>query len=212
MRCPLCSSDNSSFFFRDKVREFYTCHRCALLFVPPEFHLSQKEEKARYDLHQNDPDDPGYRKFLSRLLGPVREAFSPPARGLDFGCGPGPALSMMLEDAGYLMDVYDPYYSNHPEVLEKKYDFITCSEVVEHLSQPEKVMGELLDMLSPGGSLFIMTQLAAEERERFASWSYKNDITHICFFKKESFEYFATQRGCEIGDIEGNVICLRQPG
>ena len=33
------------------------------------------------------------------------------ARGLDFGCGPGPALTLLMEEAGFAkMNLYDPFY------------------------------------------------------------------------------------------------------
>ena len=34
-----------------------------------------EEEKRRYDLHENSPDDAHYRRFLSRLLEPLEETW-----------------------------------------------------------------------------------------------------------------------------------------
>ena len=68
------------------------------MFVPRSYHLSAADEKAQYDLHENDPNDPGYRAFLDRLAGPLDKRLAPHSHGLDFGCGPGPTLSVMLEE------------------------------------------------------------------------------------------------------------------
>jgi len=45
--------------------------------------------------------DPRYRRFLARLAEPLIAHLPKGARGLDFGCGPGPTLSLMLREAGF---------------------------------------------------------------------------------------------------------------
>ena len=40
-------------------------------------------------------------RFLGRLAEPLVERLDPGASGLDFGCGPGPALAAMLTRRGY---------------------------------------------------------------------------------------------------------------
>ena len=79
-----------------------------LVYVPSRYWLTQEDEKAVYDLHQNDPDDRGYRKFLSRLSAPLLQKLPPNQWGLDFGCGPGPALPDLLKAGGHRVDLYDP--------------------------------------------------------------------------------------------------------
>lgn len=39
----------------------------------------------------------------------------------------------MLREAGHLKTVYDPLFYDDPSALTQSYDFITCSEVAEHL-------------------------------------------------------------------------------
>lgn len=56
--------------------------------MDPKDRLKSDDEKGRYDLHNNDVNDAGYRKFLSRLADPIDERVSKMSRGLDFGCGP----------------------------------------------------------------------------------------------------------------------------
>ncbi|WP_461536599.1 class I SAM-dependent methyltransferase [Spongorhabdus nitratireducens] len=163
-----------------------------LVFVPPEFHLSSEDEKAIYDQHNNQVDDPGYRRFLSRIYEPVCERITSEAEGLDFGCGPGPALAEMFSEAGYRMKVYDLYYANDPTTLERQYDFITATEVIEHLASPGEVIDLLLSLLKPGGTLGLMTKLV-KNREAFANWHYIRDPTHICFFSKSTFDWLSSR-------------------
>ena len=188
--CPLCETSDGKEFYRDKTRDYFRCRVCNLVFVPPSQFLSAEDEKARYDLHQNSPDDEEYRRFLSRIFIPIRGALSPGSLGLDFGSGPGPTLSVMFEETGYSMKIYDYFYSPDPSVLEKQYDFITATEVAEHLHNPKEELDRLWSCLKPGGKLGIMTKLALD-RDAFANWHYKDDPTHVSFFSRATFEWLA---------------------
>ena len=136
MTCPLCLSKYCSEFYKDKFREYLQCNNCEFVFVPSQYHLSDSDEKERYDTHNNNPKDPRYRKFLSQLTQPLSDLLSYGSHGLDFGCGPGPTLSLMLEDEGHQVDLYDKYYVKDLSVFNKEFDFVTLTEVIEHLSDP----------------------------------------------------------------------------
>lgn len=208
--CPLCSSPSIQAFHRDKKRDYLYCMICHLVFVPPAQHLDPKEEKAIYDLHENQLDDPGYRQFLSRLTIPLQERLSPDASGLDFGCGPGPLLAKMLQEQGYQTAIYDPFYANHEQrLLQGRYDFITCTEVVEHFRQPQQEFQRLFDMLKANGLLGIMTKLVIDA-DAFSRWHYKNDLTHISFFSQATLKWLANQYHCQLEIIGKDVIIFRK--
>lgn len=190
--CPLCASSQVEHYLADSRREYLQCGECSLVFVPPHQHLSSAEEKAHYDLHENDPEDPGYRKFLGRLAEPLLEILPGRSSGLDFGSGPGPTLSLIMAEAGHQMAIYDPYYAPAPECLTQSYDFITASEVVEHLSRPGEELDRLWSLINAGGWLGLMTKRVSG-REAFARWHYKNDPTHICFYSRDTFDYLGRQ-------------------
>ena len=196
--CPLCGSSETDLYHADTKREYFQCENCGLIFVPEKYFLSQKEEKARYDLHKNTPDNKGYVNFLSRLVFHMNEVVFPGSSGLDFGSGPEPVLAKMFTAEGYPVVTYDAYYATDRSVLKKKYDFIPVAEVIEHLREPEKEMKMLWDCLNPGGWLGIMTKFLPEEKEEFVNWSYKNDLTHICFFSKTSLEWIASELCAEL--------------
>ncbi|ROS06136.1 methyltransferase family protein [Sinobacterium caligoides] len=207
--CPLCQSDEHHLFYRDQLRSFLHCQRCSLVYVPSCYHLGAEQEKAEYDLHQNRPDDQGYRKFLNRLCAPLIERLTPKSHGLDFGCGPGPTLSLMLEELGHHVSLFDIYYCNTPEVLNKPYDFITATEVIEHLSKPAEVLDKLWQQIKPGGYLAIMTKLVINQ-QRFACWHYKNDRTHISFFSQATFNYFFSNKNAYIEYLGDDVIIINK--
>ena len=186
------------------------CVACGLVFVPQRYHLSSDAEKANYDSHQNSPLDSGYRLFLTRLSVPLLERLTPQSKGLDFGSGPGPTLSVMLEEAGHSVALYDLYYADEPAVLERQYDFITCTEVIEHIAQPRMVLEKLWTLLEPGGYLALMTKQVTDQTS-FTRWHYKNDLTHISFFSRQAFDYLGASWGVDPLFIGADVIIFRRP-
>lgn len=207
--CPLCKTTNSSKFYKEKFREYLRCLSCDFVFVPKKHHLSDTEEKSRYDTHNNDPNDHRYRHFLSQLLVPLLERIKQQSNGLDFGSGPGPTLSLMLEECGHSVDLYDKFYANDISVFEKKYDFITATEVVEHLSEPMAEINRLIEMLNNQGYLAVMTQILTPQID-FSSWHYKNDPSHIGFFTKKSLSFLANYLNIEVYFISERVIFFQK--
>ncbi|MDN6323701.1 MAG: class I SAM-dependent methyltransferase, partial [Halomonas sp.] len=85
-----------------------------------------------------------------------------------------------------------PFYAPDASVLANDYDFITATEVVEHLSQPGQVLTQLVAQLVAGGYLGLMTKRVSSP-EAFARWHYISDPTHISFFSEETFRWWAQQ-------------------
>lgn len=206
--CPLCLQPDSQPYAESPTRTYLRCAHCHLIFVPPHQHLDQRAEKAIYDQHQNNPNDADYRHFLNKLAAPLQKYLQPGMKGLDFGCGPGPTLSVMLTERGFDMAIFDPYYANAPEVLSGHYDFITATEVVEHLAQPGRVFTQLFELLPAIGVLGLMTSLVPEDRD-FLTWHYQNDPTHIAFYARHSFLWLAEHYGREVEFVGNDVILFR---
>lgn len=138
--------------------------------------------------------------LLSHL--PVR------GKGLDFGSGPGPTLSVMFEELEYEMSIYDPFFAPTPEVLSDSYDFITCTEVVEHLYNPAKSFQLFDAILKSGGHLGIMTE-ELEERN-FKTWYYRTDPTHVAFYSKKTFEWISKAYGWALEYPRKNIFIFRK--
>lgn len=190
--CPLCNCKQTEDVCFSRNRHFFKCGHCGLIFVPPNEWLSAIEERARYDCHENSPLDSRYVDFLRRLFIPVSRWLHPGQSGLDFGCGPGPALHLLFEDAGYAMQVYDAFYFPNKSVWLRRYDFITASEVIEHLHRPRMELDRLWASLEHQGVLGVMTKFVPD-KQSFDAWHYKNDDTHVCFYSTSTFEYLAQQ-------------------
>jgi len=207
--CPLCSSNKTQLYHTDDTRQYHACCVCEFVFVPSAFHLSEVDEKSRYDQHNNDPNDADYRRFLSQVAKPLLERLPKQAKGLDFGCGPGPTLSVMFEEQGYTVDLFDKFYAQNDAVFHCKYDFITATEVVEHLSQPAFELSRLCDMLNPSGVLGVMTEMLSDSVS-FTDWYYKNDPSHIGFFSRKTFLYLAKLWQLKLTIVSDRVVIFEK--
>lgn len=207
--CPLCATRATRFFYRDQKREYQQCPSCLLVFVPDGYLLDHTAEKAQYDLHRNHPDDAGYCAFLERLLQPLKACLPPHASGLDFGCGPGPVLAGLLAEQGFRMSLFDPYYYPDDSTLQATYDFITCTEVIEHIYDAREAWQQLTGLLKPGGWLGIMTKRPLGATA-FAQWHYKNDPTHVRFYSEDTFRWVAHQWGLSLAFPASDVALLQK--
>ena len=108
------------------------------------------------------------------------------------------------------MSLYDPLYVPDESALSRQYDFITASEVAEHLHKPGEELERLWTLLKPGGWLGIMTKLALD-RDAFAKWHYRNDLTHVCFFSVETMEWLGQRWNAEYELIGRDVILFQKP-
>ena len=213
--CILCNSSDINHFYRDTSKrytaDYYQCQRCRLIFASPKDRPDREEEFARYETHENDPKDEGYRNFLSQLFDPLNKLLKPESKGLDFGSGPGPTLNLMFEEVGHEMCIYDSFYTDDESVFEETYDFITATEVVEHLFQPGKELERLWECLHPGGYLGIMTKMTEDDVDFFADWHYRLDITHVTFYTKDTFRWLANHWYASVNFPADRVIIFRKP-
>jgi len=214
--CPLCNSAKNTLIAKNTrsgtgEREFHQCGVCRLVFVPAEFHLSPAEEKERYDLHENDPADERYIRFLSKLTQPLSAHLEGRQRGLDYGCGPGPALAGILEARGHEVLNYDPYYFADRTLLKGPYDFISASEVIEHFRAPREEFLKIQGLLRPkGGTLGVMTEMYTGNQDKpFDQWWYITEPTHLCFYEPATFGWIASWLNWKIIFQEGNVVLFR---
>ncbi len=204
MSCPLCGSPGEP-FYRSPKNEFLSCPTCQGLFRPPGQLPDKQQERNRYLLHQNHPEDKGYLDFVAPILETVRNRYPTGARGLDFGCGHTPVISEILNRDGYVMDIYDPVFFPDRCFEEKTYDFIVCCEVMEHFHHPAREFDLLSSLLNETGNLICMTSLFSDSID-FESWYYKNDLTHVFLYRVESLEYIASN--CDYSGVtsEGKLV------
>ena len=208
-KCPLCKAIQVRAFDHAHQRDYFGCDVCRLVFLAPEQWLGFEDEIARYEAHENDPTDAGYRDFLSRVADPLVQLLQLGDMGLDYGSGPGPTLSLMLEEKGFPTANYDPVFAPDKTVLRRSYDFITCTETVEHFFYPEKEFDGFHHVLRPGGWLAVMTEVWSEDLA-LLDWSYARDPTHVCFYHVETMMWLAEHYGWQMQSPHRNVFLFQQ--
>lgn len=208
--CPVCEDRATHAFVTVDERAYWRCQYCQATFLEPSQRPDPETEKAEYDQHDNDVADPGYRRFLARLADELIPRLRPGDRVLDFGCGPGPALVAMLREAGAAADGYDPFYAPGETLLEHPYEAITCTEVLEHLHDPAAIFRLLDQLLAPGGWLGVMTCFQTDD-DRFASWHYRRDPTHVVFYREATLRQVAARFGWYCAVPRKDVALMRKP-
>lgn len=193
MSCPLCLSHDEELFSQDKKRSYQLCLGCGLVFVPRSELVSLSAEKDRYESHENSETDDGYRKYLGTIASAIKAEISPFDQGLDFGSGKTKLLAELL--APNSVESFDVYFHPDESLLQKKYDFIIMSEVIEHLRDPRATMQSLRKL---SGKFFIKTKWYPD-KEKFSEWFYKRDITHVQFFNETSFNALGFKSWKKIG-------------
>ena len=209
MICIVCKNQETVDFKNIKQKRYWKCSYCEAIFLDKEFYLSSNDEYKHYLTHNNDVNDPRYKQFLSNLMLPLMDRIKLNSIGLDYGCGPGPALSLMLREKGYQMFNYDPFFHPKKSNLLKKYDFISCSETVEHFHNPFYEFSRFNELLNVGGIIGIMTNFHSKENI-FENWYYIKDPTHVVFYSKNTFLIIAKMFKWDCEFLNNNLVFFKK--
>ncbi|WP_321778539.1 class I SAM-dependent methyltransferase [Sulfurimonas sp.] len=193
-KCKLCNCDTTIICDVNTNKDYYRCLECDYIFVDEKYYLDAQSQKKHYDNHDNNLESLGYVEMFEKL---IEEFITPDAKdintALDFGCGEGAVLPILLERNNIKCDRYDLFYFPEKVYKNKKYDLICSTEVLEHLANPLDIIKELLLHLNKNGYLLFMTYFHPSDDEKFLKWFYIKDITHIGFFSKKTFEFIAAE-------------------
>lgn len=208
-KCPLCFTESELFFEDAEFKKYCHCKTCDGIFLSSIFHLPTNEEKNRYDLHINDIYDVNYHNFVDDLIRPIKMHQKKSELGLDFGCGPSSVIQHSLIAKNYHILTYDPYYQPNASVLEKKFSYIVSCEVIEHFNQPNKSFQLLYNLLKKDGKLYLKTDVVYDRsKEKFKSWGYRQDPTHVFFYSPKTFAYIQEKWNYSSLHIDKRVAIL----
>ena len=108
------------------------------------------------------------------------------------------------------MHLYDPIFHADASELERQYDFITCTETVEHFHQPHAEFRKFNKLLISGGWLGVMTNFQTDDAQ-FAQWHYRRDPTHVTFYREATFTCIAADLGWHCKFPARNIVLMRKP-
>lgn len=209
IKCPLCLSHKGFTMLKGPdTRTYRCCDSCRLIFTDTRRQATKKEDEKKHGQRDSGQQSPAYVKFLKQAIEPTLPLLTPDMKGLDFICGPEPALHKLLEQDGISCDNYDPVF--FPDIPEKEYDFIFTTESFEHFFLPAKELQQIKNLLKTGGFFTVLTELWTNP-DAFAKWSYAKDATRVTFFHRITLEYICEKYGFTLLPVDqSNVNIFRK--
>ena len=209
LRCPLCHNEHTSLFYQDKKRTLYTCSRCQLVFSDANSHLPPHIEKQRY-LQKPDKYQKPLSQFLLSLIQECARQKEQPLTGLNFGRLANAETLEAINIYGHKLNQYDPFFAPDHSLLKQEYDFISCYRVFEHFRFPSREWTLLCQLLKPGAWLAINTKLLTD-LNGFGKWHHKNNLSHVSFYQRATFEFLAEQAGFKLLFATNDLILVQKP-
>jgi SAM-dependent methyltransferase len=212
--CPACAESAAQAYTMRNRMAIVRCSSCGCLYVRPrprESELAAIYERfpqlsnGREGQTQDDPED-GRWEATDRLR--RLQTLAPSGRLLDLGCGRGDFLAA----ASVAFDVQGvdlvPRPRREAEGLptfrgsleearfpDATFDVVTAVEVMEHLFDPRRTLGEIHRILKPRGIFLFQTGDADSLRARLnpETWTYLQPPIHLNVFSRSSLRRLATE-------------------
>jgi SAM-dependent methyltransferase len=185
-RCPACG-----FIFTNAMDHFTTRDFCRWIYndeyalVDPEYARDRPEEGA---------------KFVARLLGENKSLSL-----LDYGSGSG-LMSQLLRGMGFKdVQCFDPFVQEAAlrPAAQQQFDCILCFEVIEHSTDPRRLLGDIVSMLRPGGVVLCSTLVQPENIGQIGlEWWYVAPRNgHVSLFSRQALMLLADSFGLRVASF-----------
>ncbi len=198
LECKICGGKTRVIRDQQFNIDYFKCLDCDFIHMEEGKRVSFEEERAVYDLHENSIENEGYINMFRNFIDKAIIPFKSEGRGLDFGSGPEPVLTQLINrDYDFQMENYDLHYQPEKIYQGKKYDLIVSTEVVEHLVDPMDVFNLIYNHLEEDGIFAFMTILHDNNDDSFKKWWYRRDETHISFYSERTLKEIASKIGFE---------------
>ena len=199
------------------------CPECGTHRILPRALASQASAETLYNEYEapgwSEGAHPQFLTSMGRRLTEVQMHFAPDMNVLDVGCGDGLLLETICKQfgcSGKGIDVDERRIatarkrSTHATFecelfdaakVDRKYDVLLCSAVLEHVVDPVDFLSQLHGALRERGSLFLLTPNARSLNYRLLRSWWRELLSigeHIYLFTPESLELCAGKAGFEL--------------
>lgn len=184
MHCKICNS-LSNFYFKKNILlkydvSFFRCLNCGFLQTETPYWIDEAYESAMTTIDTGVMSRPLEMSRITERI--ILNYFNYESQFLDYGGGHGIFVRIM-RDKGlnfyrkdkYAENIFARYFDFYdlPE-NDRKFELITCFEVLEHLEQP---MDELSQIFNLGKALLCSTELQPfSSIKELSSWEYIGDL------------------------------------
>lgn len=208
--CIICGSKTSIINDPQLKVEYDVCDYCGFVHKKKSFHLEFELENEQYDRHENTIENEGYVNIFKELIENFIKDLNITGKILEFGSGPNPVFKVLLEEAGYQVKDFDPFYNQNEDYKNHKYQMITSNEVPEHFANPIKEFDLLVSLLEPRGYLLLSSHFRNMDMDKFLHWWYRRDVTHVSFYNLKTYEYLCKKYDLEIIKHDNKKVILLQ--
>lgn len=238
--CPLCSISPKPFAVDYQGFTLCRCEGCRLEFVSPRLSFEELAEKVYSDNYfpkrdANNRPSEETAHYIYRQLGDFERLLGDRRKILDIGCGNGAFLDLARE-AGWSIAGADiklssdalklkcPLWEGRLQEIDfnnERFDLIRLNHVLEHTQDPLQELRICLNLLRPGGILFLSVPNIAGISPRLKSlqsrlglkshrWRHYAAMHHLFFFSPKTLNELVTRAGFEI--LEWNTPVLKKEG
>jgi 2-polyprenyl-3-methyl-5-hydroxy-6-metoxy-1,4-benzoquinol methylase len=219
MTCPLCNSASQTNCGEKNGFAIVSCDGCGLMYASPMPTVEELERiYANYGVNKKNivRSQQKVGRWKRRLF--LVDLFSTRGRFLDIGCNTGFAAAAASE---YGYDAYGIDLGEESIAIAKQmfpqchfflataqdyaaqggqYDLVTCSEVVEHLTELHTFVGALKQLVRPGGTLYLTTPdvkhwMVPNDR---LSWDEISPPHHLIYFGKQQISKLLNDNGFRV--------------
>ncbi|QWD49712.1 class I SAM-dependent methyltransferase [Polynucleobacter paneuropaeus] len=125
---------------------------------------------------------------------------------LDYGGGNG-GFSRALTQKGFHVESFDPFVGTNKSINGHHYDLITSYEVLEHTTNPQSTINEMISLLKESGVVIFSTLVQPNDfEERGLFWWYVSPRSgHVSIYSKKSLIALWRSAGFNVSSFNDNL-------
>ncbi|MFP5248654.1 MAG: class I SAM-dependent methyltransferase [Acidobacteriota bacterium] len=191
------------------------CGQCGFLFTDAFDHWDREDFLGNIynqDYGRVDPDYAGARAAANAAM--VRQLFggsviNPAA--LDYGGGDG-SLARILGESGFAVaHTYDPFVPEHATPPARRYNLVTCFEVLEHTPTPMETAAAIASFLDDDSMILASTLLQPAGGADTDWWYVAPRNGHVSLHTSHSLAHMWNSLGLSVGTLsDGFHVAFRK--